>query len=498
MATLPHSIIPVRYIVVFMIFLGMMFNYILRVNINITLVAMVNYTALPEDNDTKSGQCGRNSSSSAKPPQQDGPFVWDEDTTGEILAAFYYGYIFTQLLGGRLAELVSAKHTFGVPMLLTVILTLLVPVAANHDWRLLFALRVAMGVVLGVTFPASFVLLSSWVPVEQMNLLVVLAQGGCDMGTVISMPMSSAIISSLGWEAVFYIQGALASIWFFLWLLLVSETPADHWFISDEERQLIAEGVGPQVSAAKPPLPWRKMLTSLPLWAYLLGYFATNWTYFSLLSDLPQYFSDILGEDLSSNALLNSLPYLGLWAFTLVFGWLSDKVVEKSLVRLVNVRRTAQVVASVLPGLLLALIGFLGCRITTILALLVLTIVVQGAGYSLCVLPMNIAPNFSGTISGIGNTLGVTPGFLGPMVVAALTEDHNTVGRWRDSFFFATAVCLAGSTVLLFGISVEEQPWNRPEDTADPRQSKVSMVYPPEDPPKVADMHSENDIDHGL
>ena len=35
--------IPCRYIMTIMSFLGFVFNYMLRININITIVAMVNY-----------------------------------------------------------------------------------------------------------------------------------------------------------------------------------------------------------------------------------------------------------------------------------------------------------------------------------------------------------------------------------------------------------------------------------------------------------------------
>ena len=65
--------------------------------------------------------------------QQDGPYVWDEaqqvlglvmmmmmmlnddvNDQGVILGMFFYGYVLTQLPGGRLAEIVGGKWLFGV------------------------------------------------------------------------------------------------------------------------------------------------------------------------------------------------------------------------------------------------------------------------------------------------------------------------------------------------------------------------------------------------
>jgi hypothetical protein len=45
----------------------------------------------------------------------------------------------------------------------------------------------------------------------------------------------------LGWEAVFYIHGGLASIWLVLWAVLVTDTPNQNRFISDKEKHFIAD-----------------------------------------------------------------------------------------------------------------------------------------------------------------------------------------------------------------------------------------------------------------
>ena len=41
-------------------------------------------------------------------------FDWDEKTNGVILGMFFYGYVLTQVPGGRMAELVGGKWLFGV------------------------------------------------------------------------------------------------------------------------------------------------------------------------------------------------------------------------------------------------------------------------------------------------------------------------------------------------------------------------------------------------
>ncbi len=77
---------------------------------------------------------------------QDGHFPWDDRLQGIILGSFFYGYITTQLLGGRLAELFGGKILFGVGVLCTSVLTLVTPAAADISPYLLITVRILEGV----------------------------------------------------------------------------------------------------------------------------------------------------------------------------------------------------------------------------------------------------------------------------------------------------------------------------------------------------------------
>jgi MFS family permease len=62
-----------------------------------------------------------------------------------ILGAFFYGYIVTQLPGGWLATRYGGKWVFGIGVLGTAALTLLTPVVAEFSSVALFILRVVEG-----------------------------------------------------------------------------------------------------------------------------------------------------------------------------------------------------------------------------------------------------------------------------------------------------------------------------------------------------------------
>jgi len=64
---------------------------------------------------------------------------------GWVLAAFFYGYLLTQIPGGWLAQRVGGKWVFGVGVLMTSVFTVLTPLAAYTSVWLLVAVRILEG-----------------------------------------------------------------------------------------------------------------------------------------------------------------------------------------------------------------------------------------------------------------------------------------------------------------------------------------------------------------
>ncbi len=117
------SSLPVRWIVAFLAFVGFIFNYMLRVNINLTIVAMVNFTetenetaSIQECNFTNVNDDEAESDDDVEHLGDQGEFLWDEVVQSQIIGSFYYGYITTQVPGGRLTELFGAQKVLGFSM----------------------------------------------------------------------------------------------------------------------------------------------------------------------------------------------------------------------------------------------------------------------------------------------------------------------------------------------------------------------------------------------
>ncbi len=425
----------VRWVVAFLAFVGFIFNYMLRVNINLTIVSMVNYTQQNDDADVVN-ECGKvsgnsSSDSDSNSKSDQGEFVWDSVVQSQIVGSFYYGYILTQLPGGRMAEVIGAKRVLGISMAGVAICNLLLPLSTqivgieDFPWPVI-VLRALMGVCEGATFPSISAMMAKWAPQAERSRMSTFIYAGSQAGTIIAFPLAGVIADSLGWRWVFYIQGASCLIWVAIWWMYVSDTPATHKYITAQEVEYI-QGSRPKFAKA-PAVPWKDLLTSWPFLAIFIANFGNNWGFHLLLTELPIYMKTILKRDINSNALLSSLPYACMWAFSLLVSYLADKAVSKKTLKTGIVRRIATFIAHGGPALCLVGICFTGCQETLTIALLTLAITMQGALYSgFFTNPLDIAPNYSGTILGITNAFGTIPGWLAPLIAGAFTREKVTI-----------------------------------------------------------------------
>ncbi|ROT65206.1 hypothetical protein C7M84_016844 [Penaeus vannamei] len=160
---------------------------------------------------------------------------------GSVLAAFFYGYFLTGIVGGRLAETYGSKVVLGTSAFIGSLLTLLTPVAARTHYIALIVLRVAMGLAQGVSYPSMHAMVARWVPPSERPRFTAFVY--ICIGIIVTMPMCGFIIDSVGWPAVFYVSGCISLLWVFLWAGLMHESPLVHPRISAEEREYILDGI---------------------------------------------------------------------------------------------------------------------------------------------------------------------------------------------------------------------------------------------------------------
>ncbi|GFS67308.1 sialin [Nephila pilipes] len=72
---------------------------------------------------------------------------------------------------------------------------------------------------------------------------------------------------------------------------------------------------------------------------------------------------------------------------------------------------------------------------------------------------VDIAPNLSGTVSGILNFVGVIPFFLIPALVGFSTKYERSMAQWRYVYYGTIVVVLLTTIVYVFCGTSDAQEW---------------------------------------
>lgn len=148
----PSFIISIRFLLAILAFVAYAAQYTQKINMSVAIVCMVNHTE-PHHDDAKSllsnitipvedDQCG---SLVKKSSGLNGEFNWNKNTQGLILAGYFVGYLITEIPGGWLSLKFGSKIVLGISLLVSSLLTIVLPFAARIHYTLLIVCRFLIG-----------------------------------------------------------------------------------------------------------------------------------------------------------------------------------------------------------------------------------------------------------------------------------------------------------------------------------------------------------------
>ncbi|XP_026761732.1 putative inorganic phosphate cotransporter [Galleria mellonella] len=476
--------IKCRTILGIMGFLGFANVYAMRVNLSVAIVAMINSTT-SSSNDTGVDVCPVSEPTNNTIPPKPGDFNWSAEQQSIILGSFFYGYVLTQVPGGRIAEIFGGKLVYGVGVLLTALFTILSPIAAYVDFKFFILVRVLEGLGEGVTYPAMHAMLARWIPPLERSKFAAYVYAGSNIGTVISLPISGWLCTldfGGGWPLCFYLFGGLGIVWFIAWMLLVYDTPRTHPRICPKEIEYITSTIGDQGEKSTMSIPWRKFLTCVPLWAILIAQCGQSWLFYTQLTELPTYMNNILHFDIISNSTLSALPYLTSWIAGILISIFADWLLVKGCISRLTSLKLWNTIAAFVPAFGLLGIAWAGCDRVWVMTLLSVTSAFGGAVYAGNQMNhIDLSPQFAGTMYGITNAASNICGFLAPYVIGHIISDKKqTLGQWREVFYISAAIDLGANLFYLFFASTEEQDWSRPDSDDMTASTPVESILFPE------------------
>lgn len=104
--------------------------------------------------------------------------------------------------------------------------------------------------------------------------------------------------------------------------------------------------------------------------------------YFTVVTDLPKYMSDVLKFNVKENGFYSSLPYVAMWICTMIFSVVSDWSFSKGYIGITNSRKLFTTLSFTIPGLFLVAASYGGCNRTVAVSLFTVAMAFMGAYYS--------------------------------------------------------------------------------------------------------------------
>lgn len=163
----------------------------------------------------------------------------------------------------------------------------------------------------------------------------------------------------------------------------------------------------------------------------------------------------------------------------IIASYFADRLRRSGRLSTTVTRKAFTTFAVLTPGLLMILQAIWGENPSLSVTIFTASLFFNGAvtaGYLANVL--DIAPNFSGTIFGMANTLSSIGGWLSTLIVATITAHDNSFAAWRWVFWVLVLAYVLGSTTFLIFGSGEMQPWNSVIRNTAENGEKVQEMQP--------------------
>ncbi|XP_071104183.1 uncharacterized transporter slc-17.2-like [Haliotis cracherodii] len=469
-----------RYQLALLYSLGFAVQGMLMYNLSISIVCMVNPQHISHNAGANNVNVSTEMTRSGNMPLecsdahnlttcgQKGEFTWSKQLQGLLLGAMFWGYMVGQLFAGVLSQRFGARMVMGLGVGASAVLTLFSPVAARTNPYLFLAMRLLFGICLAVIFPSMATFWAEWAPPNEYSRIVSVCIAGSTVGNAVVYPIGGLLCGdgvSLGWPFIFYTTGGIAALWTLLWVLLARNQPSQAAGISAEEKAYIEAFFRHRVQLSRVhSVPWRSMFTSRPVYANMANNFLTNYCLYMLLTQMPTYFNDVHKLNFRSNGAYSMVPVVCMGIATFVCGFLADLLITRKICSIGVTRKIIVTLGTLFPGICMVILAQAE-RGQHLFAVSMLCLAVGFVGFGMCGFSTNyvdIAHQYAGILSGIGNAIASLPGVLAPYVVSRLTP-NGTRSEWQLVFYVAAGVVsLATAIFIPFG-SGELQSWAQPK-----------------------------------
>ncbi|KIP13207.1 sugar (and other) transporter family protein [Burkholderia sp. MSHR3999] len=350
---------------------------------------------------------------------------------------FFFGYLFLQIPGGRLAALGGGKKFIAWSLVSWAVLSALTGLV-TEAWQLL-ALRFLLGVAEGGMLPVVLTMVSNWFPDRERGRANAMVIMFVPLAGMITAPLSGYILATYDWRHLFYGAGLLSLAFLAIWLPFADDSPETARWISPREKAYIAEALAAEREAArmserKTAASFGALLRDGTIWRLVLINFCYQVGIYGYTLWLPTLLKNLTHGGMAQVGMLAILPYVGTMLGMSATSYLSDKTGRRRLF------------------IVLPLLGFAACLFLSVrfqATMVVSYAFLIGCGFFLqaaagvfwAIPPKLCSVETAGSARGLINALGNLGGFCGPYAVGVLTQHVSTAA---GVYSLAGALAVAG------------------------------------------------------
>jgi MFS family permease len=362
----------------------------------------------------------------------------DNTKLGLAFSAFAFPYALFQLIGGWIGDRFGAWIVLTACLVVVGVSTALTGAAGGL--ASLVAIRLAVGFGEGAAFPTATRAMASWTPASSWGFAQGVVHAAARIGNALTPPLVTALLSFGSWRGAFLILGLASLLWPAVWMWFFRDDPRKHPAITAEQLAMLPSRATGSGSRSVPWLRLARRMIPVTIVDFCYG-----WTLWLFLSWIPSFFFQNYRLNLQASALFASGVF-----FAGVLGDTLGGVASDALLR-----RTGSLLAA---RRYVIVAGFVGAFVFLLPVVLVHQLNIAAICLSLAFfflelivgpiwsIPMDIAPRYAGSASGMMNFGFGVAGIISPFSFGYLVDQ---TGGWVFPFVASLVLLPLGALLTL-------------------------------------------------
>ncbi|GFS04996.1 vesicular glutamate transporter [Elysia marginata] len=383
-------------------------------------------------------------------------YGWSESV--QFYSVYYLGMGPGYVTAGYILSKLSSHHVIAVGFYTTAVLHLLLPVVFTLSGPGVMVMRLLNGFVESAIQPAIIAITKSWAFQGEESMFLATTLVGTYLSPALSNFFVGACLCYISWNASLYILAGLLLVWGILWHLGSYNSPLEcpHLSNTDLQRYRTEQNTGAKGNTSKGrKIPWRKILTSKPVWAIWVATANKNCNLAAVSSLVPLFFKEVYGIQAADSGLLLIAPFVSNSATLLLSSYISDRLIRSGKLSTTAARKMMQCTGALGEAVFLICVIYVPdwrlAAVCLTLAQAMTGLCFPGFGCN----TMDLSKHYAGAISGVCMT-GVLMVFAITGIASLLPDGSQ---KWITIFWINAGIAAFSCIFYLIFASGEVQPW---------------------------------------